>query len=359
MVDVVVYGATGFTGRLICAELGRRGVSFAIAGRDGAKLRALGGQLGAGVPQIVAALDDTAALTRMAEQGRCVLACAGPFALYGLPVQDAALAAGRHFLDITGEGSYMQATHARDAAAQERRVALINAVGFDVVPTDAAAALASEAAGGAPSWLRIAFTQRAAQPTQGTTRSAVNAAREGGLAYLDGEWRRERVGADRWEAPFPEPFGRELAVSIPWGDVITAPRSTQARNVRTYLSLPPRVARLLPVVGVASRLLALAPARALAERWVRSLPEGPSEERRRQARFAVVAQAEGTRGTRRAWVTGGDGYEFTAASAALCAQLAAAQGFAGVGALTPTQAFGARALLEGLADAGVRYGMES
>jgi short subunit dehydrogenase-like uncharacterized protein len=97
--------------------------------------------------------------------------------------------------------------------------------------------------------------------------------------------------------------------------------------------------------------------RALAERWVRSLPEGPSDEQRSRGRFAVYAEARGANGLRAAWVTGGDGYDFTAASSSLCAERAAAADFPARGALTPTQAFGARALLDGLADAGVRWGL--
>ena len=62
-VAVVVYGATGFTGRLVCAELARRKAKFAVAGRDHAKLTALSASLGAAEPEVlVAALDDRAAL---------------------------------------------------------------------------------------------------------------------------------------------------------------------------------------------------------------------------------------------------------------------------------------------------------
>src|SRR4051812_13953515 len=95
---IVVYGATGYTGRLVCAELARRGASFAVAGRDAGKLEKLARSLAA-EPEIVVAGLEPDELLRMAERGRVILDCAGPFARYGRPVQDAALAAGRHFLD--------------------------------------------------------------------------------------------------------------------------------------------------------------------------------------------------------------------------------------------------------------------
>src|SRR6266542_3252097 len=155
---VIVYGASGFTGRLVCAELARRQLSFAVAGRDRAKLTALAASLPSRPEVLEAALDDTAALRRAVARGRVVLACAGPFARLGKPVREAALAEGRHYLDITGEANYMLETYERDLEAKKRGVALVNAVGFDVVPTDSAAALATEAAGGGkPDELRIAI----------------------------------------------------------------------------------------------------------------------------------------------------------------------------------------------------------
>src|SRR4029077_6553065 len=96
--------------------------------------------------------------------GRVVLACAGPFARMGAPVREAALATGRHYLDITGETPYIMATAERDGEARARGVALVNAVGFDVVPTDAAAVLAADAAGGQPALLRIGLPFRGGAP---------------------------------------------------------------------------------------------------------------------------------------------------------------------------------------------------
>lgn len=357
-VDVVVYGATGFTGRLVCAELARRKVRFAVAGRDQAKLTALSASLPGAQPEVlVAALDDAAALDRAIARGRVVLACAGPFARMGAPVREAALRTGRHYLDITGESNYMRETQERDGEARARGVALINSVGFDVVPTDAAAVLASEAAGGAPELLRIAivFGGRA---TQGTTRSALEHASSGGLAYINGAYQSEPVAADRWQAPFPSPVGDRVCVSIPWGDLATAPRSTGARSVRTYAAVPPMAARVLPLVGLASKALAWAPARKLAESWVSSLPEGPSDAERARARCSALAEAQNGARIGRAWVTCGDGYDFTAQAAVECAVRAASPSFDKKGALTPTQAFGARPLLESLAEHGVRFGVD-
>ena len=246
---IVVFGATGYTGRLICAELDRRGTRFVAAARDRKKLEQLVAGLSRPVEIEVASVDDPASLRRMCGRARVVLDCVGPFARWGRAVQDAALDERRHFLDITGEAPYMLATAERDREAKARGVALVNAVGFDVVPTDAAAVLASEAAGAPVTRLRIAFANLGSRPSQGTTRSMLEHMREGGLAFLDGAYVQEPVGADHWEVPFAQPAGPRLCVSIPWGDLATAPRSTGARSVRTYLSMPRAQARALPLMN--------------------------------------------------------------------------------------------------------------
>ncbi len=364
---IVVYGATGYTGRLLCEELHRNGTAFAMAGRNRARLEAQRRELALGdIPVIVAALDDPEALLRMAQSTKVVLSCAGPFCRYGRQVVDAALAGRAHYLDITGEHPFMRETYQRDEEARAAGVALVNAVGFDVVPTDAAAALAAGAlSGGRPERVRIAFAVQGSGPSLGTVRSVLdmlNGQGQGqsqgqGLTYRDGQWVEERVGQHLWEAPLPEPIGSRSCVSVPWGDLATAPRTTSARNVQVFVAVPHAAVSLIRMGAPFLRALSSGWVRDLLNKGMDLLPEGPTALMRSRARTAVVAEAQGGDGqVKTAWVTAGDGYAFTAASAALCAGLAAAEGFDRIGALTPTQAFGAEELLFGLRDRGVAFG---
>ena len=299
---VVVYGATGFTGRLVCAELQRRKVRFAVAGRDRDKLTALVGVARRRRSPRCSwrALDDRRARSR--RPSRADASCSpapGPFARIGEPVREAALAARRHYLDITGENEYMLATAARDAEARARGVALVNAVGFDVVPTDAAAALAAEAVGGKPELLRIAihFGGRA---TPGHHALGARARRQGRPRLHRRPVRARAGGAPiAGRRPFRRPIGDRVCVSIPWGDLATAPRSTGARTVRTYMAVSPTLARVMPLVGLARKALAWGPAKQLAERWVSSLPEGPSDAERARARAAPSSPRRRTARARR------------------------------------------------------------
>ncbi len=355
--DVVVYGATGFTGRLVCRELDRQGTRFAVGGRDRAKLEQLAASLASTPPVFAAGIDDAAGLRAFAEPGRVLLSCAGPFEQMGPPVLDAALAAGTHWLDITGEHTFMDQTWARDAEARERGVALVNAVGMDVIPTDVVAALASEGLEDVD-WLRIAIAPKGGF-SRGTLRSAVGVVGSGGMAILDGKRVYEPALGDVWEAPFPPPLGPRHCLSLPLADIVTAPRTTGCRNLRIYgrgPELPPGVA---PLAGRALKLLGSGPGRLLARAAVRLAPEGPSAEVQEAGGFMVVAEAVSSAGRRRrAWMKGPEAYGFTAIASVLCARMAASDGFDKRGTFSPVQAFGAHALVEALRPRGVEVGVD-
>ena len=106
--SVVVFGATGVTGRQVAAYLAERaeetGARWAVAGRDAAKLERVLGEIGVTAPEtIVADVGDPASLAAMASRTRVVLDLVGPYTLYGEPVIEACVAAGAHYADLTGE----------------------------------------------------------------------------------------------------------------------------------------------------------------------------------------------------------------------------------------------------------------
>lgn len=355
--EVVVFGATGFTGRLVCKELDRQQVRFAIAGRDRLKLQQLSDALASRPAFFAVGLDDPTGLRELAAKGRVLLSCAGPFEVAGPPVLEAALSAGTHWLDITGEYRFMDQTWRRDGAARDRGVVLVNAVGMDVIPTDVAAALASEGLEDVE-WLRIGLAARGGF-SRGTLQSALNVVGSGGMAVLEGRRVSEPAFKDAWEAPFPPPLGPRRCLSMPLADIVTAPRTTGCRNLRVYargLDLPPSLA---PVLGRSLKIMGTRPVGALARLLVRFAPEGPNEDVQESGGFTVVAEAVSSSGRRRrAWVRGPEAYRFTAIAATLCARMAAAPGYDRRGALTPVQAFGARTLVEALSPYGVEVGTE-
>src|SRR3954451_19645196 len=192
---IAVYGATGFTGRLVAAELRRRGAEFVLSGRNPAKLEILAEEVG-GAETKVARLDDPESLRALLEPCSAVISCAGPFVQHGEPVVAAAIESGTHYLDTTGEQPFMRTVFERYGDAAERAgVALVTAMGFDYVPGDMIAALT--AGSGPVDEVALAYWVKGFGPTRGTALSAL-----GMLAGGDVEWR------DGGLAPAPQSVGR-------------------------------------------------------------------------------------------------------------------------------------------------------
>src|SRR5918997_4522369 len=106
---IAVYGASGFTGGLAAAELGRRGLSPVLVGRSPERLRKAAADAGVADAEIrVAGLDDPVALAAAFAGCAAVVNAAGPFALWGEPVVRAAIAAGCHYVDTAGEQGYIR-----------------------------------------------------------------------------------------------------------------------------------------------------------------------------------------------------------------------------------------------------------
>jgi short subunit dehydrogenase-like uncharacterized protein len=142
--DVVVYGATGFTGRLVAEHLlktyGAEGqVRWAMAGRDLTKLRAVAAEIGApaSVPLIEANARDAASLEALAKRARTIITTVGPYQLYGEPLLAACVKAGTDYVDLCGEPNWMQAMIAKyDAAAKQSGARIVFSCGFDSIPFD-------------------------------------------------------------------------------------------------------------------------------------------------------------------------------------------------------------------------------
>ncbi|WP_022700863.1 saccharopine dehydrogenase family protein [Oceanicaulis alexandrii] len=140
--DVVIYGATGFTGRLVAEYLSReygKTVAWAMAGRSEDKLKSVRDEIGAlaDTPLVVADASDPASLKAMAERTRAVITTVGPYQLYGEALVKACVEAGTDYVDLSGEPAWMHdiiANYSDKAKASGARI--VHSCGFDSVPFD-------------------------------------------------------------------------------------------------------------------------------------------------------------------------------------------------------------------------------
>lgn len=150
--DIIVYGATGFTGRLVAeylVEAYPEGVAWAMAGRSLTKLQEVRDAIGApaDIPLIVANSDDPASLTAMCERTRVVLTTVGPYQLYGSDLVAACVATGTGYVDLCGEPAWMrEMIDAHEAAARASGARIVFSCGFDSIPFDLGVLTLQEAA---------------------------------------------------------------------------------------------------------------------------------------------------------------------------------------------------------------------
>jgi short subunit dehydrogenase-like uncharacterized protein len=359
---IAVYGATGYTGRLVTEELAGAGADLVISGRNRRKLDALASETEGEVAVKEATLDDRISLRNLLADCPVVVDCAGPFVHYGEPVLAAAVETGTHYLDTTGEQGYMKMAFERyGPRASDAEVAVIPAMGFDYVPGDMIASLTAQGMDELDV-LSVNYCWQGFAPSQGTARSALEIISGGGVEWRNGGWveASRRVNSGTYE--FPAPVGRQGMIRYPSGEQITVPRHIGTREVRTTMNasafaserLAPLSAAIMPVAGLALRT----PLKRIANAVISRLPEGPPPAQRDRMRWMIACEAKRGEAVRRGVISGKDVYGLTAAAIRQGAMIAAGRGFGARGALAPSQAFDSKDFLGGLDRFDVRWRVE-
>ncbi|WP_035845112.1 saccharopine dehydrogenase family protein [Kitasatospora azatica] len=382
--DLVLFGATGFTGRLTAEYLARtvpEGCRWALAGRNPQKLAEVRRQLAAEhpdlaeLPLLTADAADRAALRVVAESARVVVSTVGPYQRHGEPLVAACADAGTDYLDLTGEPEFvdrMYVLHHERALATGAR--LVHSCGFDSIPhdlgvlftlgqlptgtKDAAVAVRGYVraggtfSGGTFASALTAFARPRANAQAARARRAAEPRPAGRRIRTTPKGPHRSVDAQAWAWPLPtidaQVVGRSAAALAEYG------REFQYGHYAAVKRLP---VALGGTAGIALLVLAaqLPPLRRALER-LRGPGEGPSAERRAKSWFTVRFAAESAGA--RVWteVSGGDpGYTETAkmlAEAALC--LAFDELPVTAGQVTPAVAMGG-ALIDRLRAAGLRF----
>ncbi|HEX9307462.1 MAG TPA: saccharopine dehydrogenase NADP-binding domain-containing protein [Anaeromyxobacter sp.] len=322
---LLVYGAYGYTGELVARRAAERGLSPVLAGRDSEQLvrvaRALGCEWRA-FP-----LSDPEALRRGVRGAGAVVHCAGPFLHTARAMAEACIDERAHYLDVTGEIPVFESLLALSPAARNAGVMLLPGAGFDVVPSDCLAAhLARRLPGARTITLVIGGIDRM---SRGTARTML-----AGAASLP---RGAGAAATR---SFDLGFGPVTAVSLPWADVFTAPRSTGVQDVRTFLVASPVFRLLLRGAPYLAPALASRKVREVLAGLLAGGEAGPSAQRRATRRSVLYGEAVDASGLRvAARQRHPEAYTLTALAAVEIAERAL-RGEAPPGWQTPALAYG-------------------
>jgi short subunit dehydrogenase-like uncharacterized protein len=361
MARIVLYGATGYTGRLTAEALVARGAKPLLAGRSAERLSGLAAELGGGLETAVADTANPGSVRALVEPGDVIVSTVGPFARYGDAAVEAAIAAGAMYLDSTGEPAFIRRVFERYGAEAERAGAsLVTAFGYDWVPGNLAGALALRDAGPEATRIDIGyFTFGGLGGMSGGTRASLM----GAMLEPAFVWRRgirtER-GAARVRS-FDVGGKRQAAISVGSSEHFTLPRLHPGlAEVNTYLGWFGTGSYAMPVVSAVNSGLVRIPGLKsgldrVIERFVPISTGGPDAEARAASGSAIVAiaYADGGRELGSVEVRGVNGYTFTGQVLAWGAASALEAGMEDAGALGPVSAFGLDRLQGGCAEAGI------
>jgi short subunit dehydrogenase-like uncharacterized protein len=329
----MIYGAYGYTGRLVVDLALSRGHRPTLAGRNAARVQALAEEHG--LPWCAVDLGDEAGLAEAVAGAEAVLHCAGPFSETFRPMAQACLAGQTHYLDITGEIGVLEAAARRHETAKERGVILMPAVGFDVVPTDCTARRLADALPGA-THLDIAFAGMTAM-SAGTARSTIEGMAHRGAERVDGRIVSCPVASHTRTISFADK--ERHCVIVPWGDVSTAFHTTGIPNIRTWTALHPSAVKWVRLGGPLRPVLGAAPVQWALKKMANHFIDGPDAEAREGGACQIWGQARRGDEVVTARLTGVEAYRLTAETAVLCVEKVLA-GEAAPGFHTPAGAFG-------------------
>lgn len=299
MADVLIYGASGYMGKLCATEMLKRGLRPVLAGR---------GDTVAAVARThdceaaVFGLDNPADIERHLAGVKLVVNLAGPFQATQQPLIRGCLAVGCHYIDIAGEVDEIRSAFAHDAAARAAGIMLMPGAGFGVVPTDVAALKVAQALPDA-SALTILYAT-AGGASRGTLKTVLRKIERSGVRRLDGKLVPARPAESR--KAFSVAGKNFNAVCNPWrADLFTAGLSTGIPNIQTYAVFPGLIVRMMN-----GRLLWLRDL--ILDHLLRFLPEGPSDRQLRKGATYVMAIATSATGEKAISLRGPEAYRFTA-----------------------------------------------
>jgi len=335
MMQWMIYGATGYTGKIIAEQAAKDGLKPVLAGRDLTKVKALADRLG-----LPSRAFDLSNIGNGLEGIGLVLHCAGPFSQTSSQMVEACLKAKAHYLDITGEIDVLEAVYARDAEAKAAKVTLLPGAGFDVVPSDCLAMTLKNRMPNAVE-LSLAFCP-VGKTSPGTLKTSVESLPRGSRLRRDGKWKTIPIGSLTRKVPFSH---RTFDVSaIPWGDLSSAYRSTGIPNITTYISTPPSLQKTYAIARRLAWLAKLPGVQTGLKKIIEAKVPGPTAEERAKGRVYLWGEVRGPKGeTVSATAEVPEGYRFTVMTALTCVARIL-KGDVAAGALTPAQAFGAEFL---------------
>jgi short subunit dehydrogenase-like uncharacterized protein len=293
---ILIYGASGYTGRLFAKYLIANGYKPILASRSD-KIISIGKELDCKTrifesDNVQDNLHDISILVNIA----------GPFSKTQNGLIEACIKSKTHYLDIAGEYPEMENAFEYDQKARKENILIVPGAGFGVVPTDIAAKMAADKIS-EPSHLTIAYATEGGA-SRGTLRTVLKDINKSGVVILNGK--AEIANPAMKEFEFQVGTRKFKSFYNPWrADLFTAQKSTGVNNIETYAVFPGFVVKMMK-----GKLLWLRDI--LLKRIINWMPEGPNNKQLNNGKTFILAVAKNKKGDEsRVEITGPEAYIFT------------------------------------------------
>lgn len=313
---LLIYGANGYTGRIMVEDAHTFGLKPVLGGRSKEAIKELADKKG--LDYVIFDLNNAAETEKALQNINVVIHCAGPFRFTALQMMEACLKTNTHYLDITGEINVFELGASLNQRAIEKGILLMPGVGFDVVPTDCLASFLKHQLPSATS-LKLAFAGLGGGMSKGTTLTMVEGMGEGSKVRENGKIVSVPLGFKSMEL---QHNGKNLFfMTIPWGDVSTAYYTTGIPNIETYTTVSRKRYSKLGWMNAFSWLLKLDFIKEFARKKVKQGPAGPTDEARQNSRTYIWGEVSDAEGKKvQAYYTTPNGYTVTSLTALLIAK---------------------------------------
>lgn len=330
----MIYGANGYTARLIgrrAVAMGRRPI---LAGRDASRVEELARELDC--PFRIFPLSSVGEISAQLHGVSTLLLCAGPFSQTAAPMIEACLQSRVNYLDITGELEVIEFAAQQHQRALAAGISIMPSVGFDVVPSDC---LAAQLAAALPTAVELELAFTAGSPiSPGTAQTMFAGLGDGGRVRKDGRIVRVPVAWKTAEIPFPS--GIRRGMTIPWGDVSSAFHTTGIPNIQVYTAMPAKQIRLLRRGRWLLPLSRSSLIQWIGRKWIKRYVRGPSDSEQASGRAEFWGRVTDNEGRiAEATLITPEGYSLTAQTALEIVRKTVA-GEVAAGFWTPAKAFG-------------------
>lgn len=337
----LIYGANGYTGKLIAELAVKKGLKPVLAGRTEKNIKPLAEALG--LDYLVFGLDAVPAIAGYLEKFPLVLNCAGPFSRTAKPMVEACLLSNTHYLDITGEIEVFELVKSYNQAAAEKNIILMPGVGFDVVPTDCVSKYLHAQLPDA-THLELAFTSLGGSISHGTMSTMVEGLGKSGAAREKGRIVAKPIGAEGRVIDFGKV--KHFAMTIPWGDISTAYHTTGIPNIKVFTGVPKSSHTFMKMQALFNPLLRNNFIKKQIQQYVDRKIVGPTAEQLEKGRSYIWGKVSNAKGeTKEARLECAEGYKLTAEMSLIITEKVLANSFTG-GYHTPAELFGHGLILE-------------